>query len=80
MRLRDSGLVNESRAENGKMLYRIWTNDRMFQVTMPKHQDTQTLVTSRLNACENLEQQLTVAGLSIADVIPPTDSRGVILK
>jgi len=78
--LRSSGFVRETRADNGKLVYRVWTRDRMFQFTAPKHQDTQTLVTSRLNACEDLAKQMADAGVTMADLIPPTDPKGVTLK
>jgi len=80
MTLRESGLVRETRAENGKMVYQVQTVDRLFQVTMPKHQDTQTLVANRLNACDELAKQMADAGVTVADLIPSTDTRGVDLK
>lgn len=80
MSLRDSGLVNESRGVNGAMVYRIWTKDRMFQFTAPKHQDATALERSRAYACADLARQLRETGLTIADVIAPTELRGVVLK
>ena len=79
--LRTSGFILESRGLNGHMIYRIWaTEDRMYQYTAPKHQDAAALERSRAYACTDLQRQMTEAGLTLADLIPPTDPRGVPLK
>jgi hypothetical protein len=80
MTLRDSGLVRETRGNNGQMIYRVQTKDRQFQYTAPKHQDAQALERSRAYACADLERQLGEANLTIADLLPSTDPRGVNLR
>lgn len=52
----------------------------MFQFTAPKHQDATALERSRAYACADLARQLRETGLTIADVIAPTELRGVVLK
>ena len=78
--LRASGFVRETRADNGKMVYRVQTPNRLFQYTAPKHQDAAALERSRTYACADLERQLGEAGLTVDDVIPSTDQRGVDLR
>jgi hypothetical protein len=80
MSLRDSGLVRENRGADGQMIYRVCTKDRMFQYTAPKHQNAAALEQSRAYACADLERQMGEAGITIADVIPSTDPRGVNLR
>lgn len=80
MTLRDSGLVRETRGENGKMVYRVTTANRLFQYTAPKHQDAQALERSRNYACADLERQLGEAGFTMADLVPSTDPRGINLR
>lgn len=79
--LRSSGFVRETRGPNGQLIYRIWaTEDRVYQYTAPKHQDAAALERSRTYACTELQRQMSEAGLTLADLIPPTDPRGVTLK
>lgn len=80
MSLRDSGLVRENRGANGSMVWRVITADKMFQYTAPKHQNVQALATARMTACADLEKQMQAAGVTIADLIPSTDPRGVNLR
>jgi hypothetical protein len=78
--LRTSGLVRETRGTNGSMVYRAQTADKMFQYTAPKHPDAAALERSRSYACSDLERQMGEAGVTVADLIPSTDNRGVNLK
>lgn len=80
MTLRESGLVRETRGANGQTIYRVQTASRMFQYTAPKHQDANALERSRAYACADLERQLGEAKLTIVDVIPSTDPKGVNLR
>ena len=78
--LRTSGMVRETRGQNGQMVYRVQTVNQFFQYTAPKHQDAEALERSRAYACADLERQLGEANLTIGDLIPSTDPRGVNLK
>jgi hypothetical protein len=62
------------------MVYRVQTKDRQFQYSAPKHQNAEALERSRAYACADLERQLGEAHLTIADLLPSTDPRGVNLR
>lgn len=80
MTLRESGLIREIRSDKGQTLYRVQTAKRVFDYTAPQHASVEALVRSRAYACAQLESQMASAGVTIDDLIPSTDPRGVNLR